>query len=109
MDDSNSPATKHDVAQLGSAMKQDVAHLRLEMKQDVAQLRSEMQHQYDDLKEACRDGQTKLLRAFYSFAGTADTKLKDAELSDMMLRQRLSAVESRLLEVEKRLNLPPAA
>jgi hypothetical protein len=80
MDDSNTPATKQDVAQLGSAMKQDVAHLR-----------SEMQHQFDDLKKAYRDGQTELLRAIYSFAGSADTKLEDAELSNMMLRQRLSA------------------
>jgi cell division septum initiation protein DivIVA len=98
MDDPNAPATK-----------QDVAQLRSEMTQGVAQLRSEMQHQFDDLKETYRDGQTELLRAIYSFAGTADTKLKEAEMSDMMLRQRLSAVETRLLEVEKRLNLPPAA
>ena len=32
------------------------------------QLRSEFQHGFDDLNEAFRDGQTELLRAFYSFA-----------------------------------------
>jgi len=34
-------------------------------------------------------------------------KLKDSEVADFMLRQRLSAVESRVTEIEKRINLPP--
>ena len=55
------------------------------------------------------DNQTELLKAFYGFATSTDVKLKDGEQSDAMLRQRLSTVESRLLEVEKRLNMPPAA
>jgi hypothetical protein len=56
-----------------------------------------------------RDNQTELLKAFSNFAQTADVKFKDAETSDMALRQRLTAVETRLTEVEKRLSLPPAA
>lgn len=34
---------------------------------------------------------------------------QETELAGIMLRQRLTAVESRLTEVEKRLNLPLAA
>jgi hypothetical protein len=30
-------------------------------------------------------------------------------MADVMLRQRLTALETRLLDVEKRLNMPPAA
>jgi hypothetical protein len=78
-------------------------------KRDVDQLRAEFHHGFDDLKEAMRDNQTELLKAFYNFAQTADAKFKDAETSDTALRQRLTAVETRLTEVEKRLNLPPAA
>ena len=63
----------------------------------------------DEILEAFRDGQTEMLRAFYSFADSTDVKLKETEIADIMLRQRLTAVESRLTEVEKRLNLPPAA
>lgn len=59
------------------------------------------------LVEAFRDGQTEILKALYSFAQSTDVKLKETELADIMLRQRLTAVESRLTEVEKRLNLPP--
>jgi len=61
------------------------------------------------LTEAFRDVQTELLKAFYSFASTTDAKLKDAETSDIALRQRLSVLETRMTEVEKRLNFPPAA
>jgi hypothetical protein len=76
-------------------------------KQDLEQLRSEFQHGFDDLKESLRDVQTELLRAFYSFAQSTDAKLKDSEIADFMLRQRLTAVESRVTEIEKRINLPP--
>jgi hypothetical protein len=58
---------------------------------------------------AWRDNQTERLKAFYSFATTAEVRFKEGEMADVLLRQRLTAVESRLLEVEKRLNMPPAA
>jgi len=91
MDDLNAPATKGDLQGV------------------VEQLRSEMNHQYDDLKETIRDSETRLLQAFYGYTQTTDAKLKEGEQSDIALRQRLTAVESRILEVEKRLNMPPAA
>ena len=71
--------------------------------------KDDLQNLKDELLEAFRDGQTEMLRAFYSFAQSADVKFKETELDDIMLRQRLTAVESRLTEVEKRLHLPPAA
>jgi hypothetical protein len=89
------------------ATKRDLSELQAELKQDVEQLRSEFQHGFDDLKETMRDGQTELLRAFSSFAQSTDAKLKDTESSDIALRQRLTAVEFRLTEIEKRINLPP--
>jgi predicted nucleic acid-binding Zn-ribbon protein len=102
MDDFDTPATKRDLNELG-------AQLRSDLEERTAQLRSEFQHGYDDLKETLRDNQTELLKAFYSFAQSSEAKHKDAEVSDSAIRQRLSAVESRLTELEKRLNLPPAA
>lgn len=78
-------------------------------KQDLQQFRSEFQHGFDDLKKTVRDVETELLKAFYAFAQSTDAKLKESEISDMLLRQRLTAVEFRLTEVEKRLNLPPQA
>jgi hypothetical protein len=134
MENGQEPATKHDirlvqkeVVELRTELKQDIVELRTELKQDIVELRTELkqemlglrqdmeqmrtesQHAYDDLKETMRDGQTELLRAFYSFAQTTDAKLKDTETSDIALRQRLTAVEVRLTEIEKRINLPPAA
>jgi hypothetical protein len=91
MDDSNAPATKGDLQ--GS----------------FEQLRSEMRARHDDLKEAIRHFEARLLQAFYSYTQTTDVKLKDGEQADIAIRQRLTAVESRILEVEKRLNMPPAA
>ena len=100
-DELNAPATKGDIAYL----KQDIADLR----QNIAMVRSEMEHTHDSLIERMTDNQTELLKAFYSFATTAEVKFKETEIADVMIRQRLTAMESRLLEVEKRLNMPPAA
>ena len=52
MDNGNETATKADVAAV---------------KQEVAMLRAEAHHQYADLKEALRDRETKLLKAFSTF------------------------------------------
>ena len=60
MDDLNAPATKGDLQQLSSEFEQ--------LRSEFEQLRSEMSHQFDDLKETVRDGQTEILKAFYGYA-----------------------------------------
>jgi hypothetical protein len=91
MDDLDAPATKRDLQGV------------------VEQLRSEMQHHYDDLKETIRDSETKLLQAFYSFAESNQQRLALVEGNTNAVIVRLATLETRLLEVEKRLNMPPAA
>jgi hypothetical protein len=91
MDDSNAPATKGDIQQLSS------------------ELRSEMQHMYDDLVERMSDSETKLLNAFYTFAQSNQTRLSANEREAASMKERIAILESRITEVEKRLNMPPAA
>src|SRR5258708_36281706 len=75
----DSPATKHDLEQLHAVVKQDLEQLLSEVKQDLAQhrsevkqeleqMRSEANHRHDDLVERIRVRETRLLRAFNSFA-----------------------------------------
>ena len=89
MDDLNAPATKGDLQKFAT--------------------RDDLQQLEERLVETMRDVQTELLKAFYSFAKSTEAKLQDAEISDHLIRQRVSAVESRLTEIERRLNMPPAA
>jgi hypothetical protein len=96
MENGHEPATKADLTTLGE-----------ELRSEMDQLRSEFQHGFDDLKETMRDMQTEMLKAFYGFAQSTDAKLKETEIADITLRQRLTAVESRLTEVEKLIHLPP--
>ena len=96
MDDRNAPAAKADLAVLEQKIDQ-----KIEM------LRGEVHDGYDDLKETLRDSETKLLKAFYSFAETNPQRLTATERESAALRDRLATVESRLTEVEKRLNIPP--
>ena len=83
MDDSNTPATKADLAPGLAGME-----TRLNERHDM--LRSETQRGFDELKETMRDGKTALLNAFNSFARSAGTKLKDEELADLLNIRRQS-------------------
>jgi hypothetical protein len=94
MDDPNAPATKGDIADL---------------KTQMVQLHSEMSHIYNDLVGRIADGETRVLKAFYNFAESNQKRLAEIDSENAAIRSRLGSVETRLLEVEKRLNMPPAA
>ncbi len=94
MDDPNAPATKGDIADL---------------KTQMVQLHSEMSHIHNDLVERIADGETRVLKAFYNFAESNQKRLAEIDSENAAIRSRLGSVETRLLEVEKRLNMPPAA
>ena len=106
MENGQEPATKHDLAELKAEFKQDFAELKADLKQDIAMVRSEMQHTHDDLKEAMRDMQTELLKAFYSFAESDQARLTQTERESSSLKERMGILERRLTEVERKVNFP---
>jgi hypothetical protein len=79
-DDRNAPATKGDLAELEAR-----------------------------LIEVIRDTQTETLKAFYGFVESVQTRFKAQDDTEAGLKRRLTIVEERLLEVEKKLLMPPAA
>ena len=113
MDDSNAPATKADLAATKAALTADLAagldalETRLNERHEI--LRSEMQHMHDALVERIADGETRLLQAFYTFAQSNQHRFTQVEGNTNALGARVATLETRLLEVEKRLNMPPAA
>ena len=59
--------------------------------------------------QGLRDTETKLLQAFYAFAESNNTRLVQGETATAMVVSRLTTIENRVLEIEKRLNMPPTA
>jgi hypothetical protein len=55
------------------------------------------------------DSQTALLKAFYTYAEGNNKRVAELDGDEAAIRSRLGTLESRLLEVERRLNMPPAA
>jgi len=108
MDDKNAPASKGDIADLRSELKADIAQLRAEAKENTAQLRSEISHGYNDIVERIHDAQTELLKAFYGYAQGNNKRVAELEGNEGAFRSRLATIEDRILEVERRLNIPPA-
>ncbi len=71
-------------------------------REDLAQAKAE-------LLEAVHDVETRLLKAFYGFAESNQQRQAALETNILALIKRVSTIEERLLEIERRLNLPPAA
>ena len=94
-DDRNAPATKGDLAELET-------RLTARSKADLAESEAR-------LIEVIRDAQTETLRAFYGFVESVQTRFKAQDDTEAGLKKRLTVLEERVLEVEKKLLMPPAA
>jgi uncharacterized protein (DUF342 family) len=117
---SNAPATKADVialeerlrtdmASLEGRLRTDMASLEERLRTDMASLEERLLQKMDDQTEKFRDMQTEMLKAFYAFAETNQARLTATERDTAALKERMSMMEARLIQVEKRLNMPPAA
>ena len=63
----------------------------------------------DRVGELIRDSETRLLQAFYGFAEATNKRFNQIDGNVAIFINRLGTLESRILELEKRLNIPPAA
>jgi MoxR-like ATPase len=97
------------ISSVRADLNTSVSSLRADVNTAVEQLRSEAEHRYADLVERMNDGETRLLKAFYAFAESNQKRLDNVEANDVSLQRRVAILEDRLLSVEKRLNMPPAA
>jgi hypothetical protein len=89
-DDRLQPATKGDLLDLEQKFSGQLSGLK------------------DELVEAIRDSQTEVLRAFYGFSQTVLDRFKEEDQTEAGLKRRMATIESRIFEIEKRLNMPPS-
>lgn len=120
MSDPNASATKADLQDLKVEMISEFRTLRSEFRTELKEQLSALDQRWegkadvreqrmrDEMREALHDTETKLLQAFYSYAEGNNKRLNQAEGNMGIFLNRLGTVEERLLQVEKRLNIPPA-
>ena len=108
MDDRNAPATKGDIAdseqRLVERMNTGFADSEQRL---VERMNSGIADSEQRLVETMRDIETKLLQAFYGYAKSNDHRVLEVEANEAVLRTRVATLESRIMEVERRLNIPP--
>jgi len=110
MDDRNAPATKGDVADLSGKIEL----VRADLREKIDVLRTDVNHGYNNIVERIADSQTELRKAFYGYAQSNNKRVAELEGNEGAFRSRLATIEDRILEVERReverrLNIPPAA
>ena len=59
-----------------------------------------MNHQFDDLKEAFRDSQTELPKAFYGFTESNRQRVTQLEGNQAALITRIGVLEGRMLHLD---------
>ena len=90
--DRNTPATKGDLIDLEERMRQRMLELEERMMERMTEL--------------VRDVETKLLGAFYGYAKSNDNRVLEAEANEGVLRKRVATLETRVTDIEERLNRP---
>jgi hypothetical protein len=99
MDSQSQPVTQADMKAALDALEQ-----RFDGRLDATEQRLR-----DHTTEMVRESETRLLQAFYSFTESNDRRHVQGEAATAVAVMRLSTLESRVLALEKRLNLPPAS
>ncbi len=104
------PATKQDLAKL----KDELLEADTRLKEDLLEALASRETQLKDellaaMREAIHDAETRLLTAFYSFAETNSQHMAELDHGNTNVRHRVTSLELRVLEIEKRLNFPPPA
>lgn len=96
------PATKSDLQLVKSEPTDEIQSLEGCTQTRLEPLVSEKRDWLSDI----RDSQAELLKVIYSFTQNDSRHSVEFEGSEAALRGRLGIIEDRLLEVEKRLNIP---
>jgi hypothetical protein len=97
------PATKHDLA--GLEQRMDARFGEVNAKLDQVDARFDQLR--DELKESILDVETRILTAIYGSTETMSLRQDGAARKAAEFEDRLMVMECRVLELEKRLNLPP--
>ena len=106
MENGHEPATKADI----KALRDELIEADRSLRDDLSEVIRESQKTVrEELLEAMHDIETKLLRAFYDFAETNQKQVSELVRTNTVVFDRITTIERRLLEVEKRLNMPPGA
>lgn len=116
----NDPITRQDLLDLEARLRADISALeermsaRFATKDDLAALEERMRQFTTELVHGV---ETKLLKAFFSFAERNEkvlerlaTEIRALQASDQNLEERLRMLENRVFNIEKKLlQQPPAA
>ena len=97
------PAAKQDLA--GLEQRMDARFSEVDARFD--QVDARFNELRDELKEAIQDVETRILTAIYGYTETMSLRQDGAAKEAAEFEDRLMVLERRVLEVEKRLDLPP--
>jgi len=126
MDDRHAPATKGDIADIVKVLagteerilagtEERIVKFVADSEERIVKLVGDSEERIVKLVadteertvELIRDVETKLLNAFYGYAKSNDKRVLEVEGNEAVLRSRLATLETRVTDIEGRLNIPP--
>ena len=107
MNNGQSPATKQDLADLRTELKQDLAAQKKDLLEAIREANDQLKVELkEELLEAMHDIETHLLKAFYGYTESTQRHLKELDRAHISVHERLSTLEDRIQELERRINFP---
>lgn len=103
MENGTAPATKQDVI---DAVNASEARLIGMIQATEDRLTDMIKASEDRVIEKMRDIQTEMLKAFYSLIESNQKRFAQIETEAAALSSRLATVEERLLDLERKVNIP---
>ncbi len=108
MKNGNHAASKQDLAELERRLTKATVELESRLTKAMVDLENRLENRLTEgFQEAVHDSETRLLKAFYSYAEAAQKHFVDLERSDLSLRERMGIMDARITDLERRLNMPP--
>jgi len=114
-DNGKAAATKQDLMDLESRLDNKLVDLESRLDGRLVDLEARLDNKLVQLesriggaiRESAQETETRLLRAFYGYTESTQKHFVDVDQTNGSLRDRLGALENRIIEIEKRLNFPP--
>jgi hypothetical protein len=103
MNNGAEPATKREVTEALHATEERLTGALHNFEERVGEL---VRSSEERTIEAMRDIQTEMLKAFYGFTSSTQQRLGQLEGTDAAVNARLSTLEARVTDLERRVHFP---
>jgi len=103
----NEPATKADLQAVEQRLDQKLQDLEQKLEDFKVEVNTRFQEFEHRMEQQLSEMEGRILTSIYRLAESSQQRITQGEVNQASVNARLATFETRLTEIEKRLNMPP--